>query len=284
MRRLRSDQTGLSYLSTGPEGAPLVVCLHGFPDIPRTWAPLTEDLRRAGYRVVSPWLPGYAPSSLEGPFDVPSLTRTLLSFVDELSPTEPVRIVGHDWGSVIAQCAMARRPDRFRAAATLAIPHLLAFEVNLERYPSQLRRSAYMGFLQLPVASERLVRFRNFRLIERLWKGWSPGFYPGDDYFEELKLCLRSSLPAPLRYYRAMVSLKVLREIREIMKAGPIVVPTMYLHGERDGCVSPEIAEGQEEHFGSMFEMVKLADAGHFLHLERPAEVNGAILRWFEEH
>jgi pimeloyl-ACP methyl ester carboxylesterase len=33
-----------------------------------------------------------------------------------------------------------------------------------------------------------------------------------------------------------------------------------------------------------MFEVVKLADAGHFLHLERPAEVNAAILRWFEAH
>jgi pimeloyl-ACP methyl ester carboxylesterase len=284
MRRFRSEQTGLSYLSTGAEDLPSVVCLHGFPDIPRTWALLTEDLRQGGYRVVSPWLPGYAPSSLDGPFDIPSLTRTILSFVDEISPTEPVRIVGHDWGSVIAQCALAQRPDRFRAAALLAIPHLLAFESNLERYPRQLRRSAYMGFLQLPVASERLVRFRNFRLIERLWKTWSPGFDPGDDYFEEVKLCLRSSLPAPLRYYRAMFSLKSMREIREIMSAGPIVVPTMYLHGERDRCVGPEIVEGQEQYFSALFEMVKLADAGHCLHLERAVEVNGAILRWFREH
>jgi pimeloyl-ACP methyl ester carboxylesterase len=284
MRRLRSEQTGLSYLSTGAEDAPLVVCLHGFPDIPRTWAPLSEHLREAGYRVVSPWLPGYAPSSLEGPFDVPTLTRTILSFVDELAPSEPVRIVGHDWGSLITQCALALRPERFRAAATLAVPHLLAFQANLERYPRQLRRSAHMAFFQLPIVSDRIVKLRNFRFIERLWEIWSPGFNPGSDYFEELKLCLRSSMPAPLRYYRAMTSPKVIRELREIVAAGPIVVPTMYLHGERDGCIGPEIAEGQEEYFSALFEMVKLADAGHFLHLERPAEVNEAILGWFEEH
>lgn len=284
MRRCRSEQTGLSYLSTGPEGAPLVVCLHGFPDIPKTWAPLTEDLRRAGYRVVSPWLPGYAPSSLDGPFEVPSLTRTFISFIDELSPSEPIRIVGHDWGSIIAQCTLAQRPDRFRAAALLAIPHLLAFGANVERYPQQARRSAYIGFFQLPAVSDRLLSFRNFRLIERLWEAWSPGFDPGEDYFEELKLCLRSSMPAPLRYYRALVSLKTVRELRELLAGGPIVVPTTYLHGESDGCVGPEIAEGQEEYFSALFEMVKLADAGHFLHLERPAEVNAAILRWFETH
>ena len=284
MRRLRSERTGISYLSTGAEDAPLVVCLHGFPDIPRTWAPLTEHLCEAGYRVVSPWLPGYAPSSLEGPFDSPSLARTILSFIDELSPSDPVRIVGHDWGSVITQYALAERPERFRAAAILAIPHVLAFATNIERYPRQLQRSAYMGFFQLPIVSDRVVKFRNYRFIERLWHSWSPGFDPGPDYFEELKLCLRASMPAPLKYYRAMASLKAIREMRATLAAGPIVVPTMYLHGERDGLVGPEITEDQEAHFSALFEMVRLADAGHFLQLERPAEVNGAILRWFEGH
>ena len=284
MRPLRSEQTGLSYLSSGPDDAPLVVCLHGFPDIPRTWTPLTEQLREAGYHVVSPWLPGYAPSSLDGPFDTPSVARTILRFVDELSPSEPVRIIGHDWGSAIVQCALAQRPDRFRAAAALAVPHLLVFQANVERYPRQLRRSAYMGFFQLPIVSDRVVQLRNFRFIERLWEAWSPGFDPGSDYFEELKACLRPSMPAPLRYYRAMTSPRAIREVRKILGAGPIVVPTIYLHGERDGCIGPEIAEGQEAYFSALFEMVKLADAGHFLHLERPAEVNGAILRWFEGH
>lgn len=284
MRRLRSQQTGLSYLSTGPEGAPLVLCLHGFPDIPRTWAPLTSGLCGAGYRVVSPWLPGYAPSSLEGPFDAPAVTRTILALVDELSPSEPVRIVGHDWGSVITQCAAALRPERFRAAATLAVPHLLAFEANIERYPRQLRRSAYMGVFQLPLLSDSLVRIRDFRFIERLWESWSPGYHSGHEYFNELKSCLRSSRLAPLKYYRTMRSPRVIREVRAMVSGGPIPVPTIYLHGERDGCIGPEMADGQETHFSAMFETVKLEDAGHFLHLERPAEVNAAILRWFDGH
>ncbi len=284
MRRLRSEQTGLSYLSSGAEDAPLVLCLHGFPDIPRTWGPLTERLCGAGYRVVSPWLPGYAPSSLKGPFDPATLARTILSFVDELSPSEPIRIVGHDWGSVISQCAMSLQPERFRAAAMLAVPHVLAIEVNIERHPSQLGRSAYIGLFQLPFLPDRIVRLRNFRVIERLWKTWSPGYDPGGDYFDELKVCLRSSMPAPIRCYRALLSPKVILETRRMLGANPIVVPTIYLHGERDGCIGPEIADGQEQHFSALFEMVKLADAGHFLHLERPGEVNAAILRWFEGH
>ncbi|MFW2388494.1 MAG: alpha/beta fold hydrolase [Polyangiales bacterium] len=284
MRRLRSNETGISYLSTGADDAPLVLCLHGFPDIPRTWSSLTARLEGAGYRVVSPWLPGYSPSSLEGPFDAPAVTRAILDLLDELSPEEPIRIVGHDWGSVIAQLAIAERPERFRAAATLAVPHLLAFEANIERYPAQLLRSAYMGLFQLPGISDRLVALGGFRFIRRLWRIWSPGFHPGDDYFDELELCLRSSMPAPLRYYRALRSPKIIREVRATVSAGPIPVPMLYLHGERDGCVGVELTEGQERHYGAMFETVKLSDAGHFLHLERPAEVDGAILRWFGGH
>lgn len=284
MHRVRSERTGLSYLSSGEEGAPLVLCVHGFPDIPRTWAPLTERLGRAGYRVVSPWLPGYAPSSLEGPFDLPSVARTMLSLIDELSPLEPIRIVGHDWGATIIQCATAQRPERFRAAAALAVPHMLAFEANLGRYPRQLLKSAYMGLFQIPGVSDRALKLRNYRLVERLWARWSPELDPGHAYFEELKLCLRASMPAPLQYYRALKSPKTIREVRAIVGAGPVVVPTLYLHGERDGCIGPEFADGQEQHYSALFETMKLADAGHFLHLERPAEVNAAILRWFEAH
>ena len=166
----------------------------------------------------------------------------------------------------------------------LAVPHVLAIEANIERYPRQLGRSAYMGFFQLPVLSDRIVRLGNFRFIERLWEIWSPEYDPGDEYFEELKVCLRSSMPAPIQYYRALRSPKVILEVRRMLGANPIVVPTIYLHGERDGCIGPEIAEGQENHFSALFEMVKLADAGHFLHLERPREVNAAIVRWFEGH
>lgn len=284
MRRLRSERTGLSYLSSGADDGPLVLCIHGFPDIPRTWSPLTESLVSAGYRVVSPWLPGYAPSDLDGPFDVPSVTEKLNALADALSPASPIRIVGHDWGVVIAQYAMAKRPDRIRSAVTLAVPHLLAVEANVERYPGQLRRSAYAGLFQLPVLSDRIVKLRNFAFIERLWHNWSPGFDPGEEYFAEIKLCLRSSMPAPIQYYRAMARPTVIRELRSSAAAGPIVVPTLSLHGERDGCIAPELAKGQEAHYSALFEQMVLADAGHFLHLERPGEVNEAILGWFEAH
>ena len=103
MHRLHSEATGISYLTGEERNAPLVICLHGFPDIPRTWSSLADELTAAGHRVVLPWLPGYAPSSLDGPFDLPSLALKIMALIDELSPVRPVRIEGHDWGSAITK-------------------------------------------------------------------------------------------------------------------------------------------------------------------------------------
>ncbi|MDH3622344.1 MAG: alpha/beta hydrolase [Myxococcales bacterium] len=284
MRRLRSEAAGMSYVSTGDVDAPSVVCLHGFPDIPRTWGPLTNTLVGAGFRVMSPWLPGYAPSSLEGPLDPPAVVRRLLTLIGEVSPDAPVRIVGHDWGAVLTHAALSQRPERFRAAAILSIPHPLVLERNVVELPRQSLRSSYMALFQLPVIPEKLIRARDFAFIEWLWKVWSPGFSPGADYFDELKQCLRASMPAPLSYYRSLRSPKVIRELRAILQSDPISVPSLYLHGERDRCIGVELMNGQERYFSALFEAVRLTETGHFVHLERPAEVNRAIVDWFLAH
>ena len=280
----RCEKTGISYVATGEADAPLVLCLHGFPDIPRTWDPLTDTLERAGFRVIAPWLPGYAPSSLDGPLDLPAVTRRLLAFIEEVSPEAPVRLVGHDWGALITHCALSQKPDRFRAAVTLAMPHPLAIQANVAEFPRQLLRSSYIAFFQPPAVPERVIRARNFAFIEWLWKIWSPGFDPGTEYFGELKECLRASMPAPLSYYRSLRSPRVIRELRALLQTDPIPVPTLCLHGEGDSCMGIELTKGQEQYFSALFETVRFAEAGHFLHLERPTEVNQAIQDWFSAH
>ncbi|MEM7433923.1 MAG: alpha/beta hydrolase [Myxococcota bacterium] len=276
--------TGIAYRAFGSLDDPCVVCLHGFPDIPRTWASLAEVLVAQGRRVVAPWLPGYAPSSLVGPLDPLSVADRLLAFIDEISDGSPVHLVGHDWGAICAYPMLYKRPELFRSAAVLAIPHLGAIEANIPDAPRQLLRSSYIALFQIPAIPEWLLRARDYALIERLWKIWSPGFDPGNDYFADLKGCLGRSASAPLAYYRALRSPSVIRRFRVMIAGDPIPVPTLYLHGERDGCMAVGLGAGQEKYFSAMFETVHLAEAGHFLHLERPSEVNEAIADWQTAH
>lgn len=280
-----SKHLGIAYRSSGPPDGPLALCVHGFPDIPRTWDSLSEALIDDGFRVVAPWLPGYSPSSLEGPLNAIATGDRLLKLIDELSPTAPVHFVGHDWGAVSGYVMLARAPLRFRAAALLATPHPRAIQRNGPDHPKQLLRSSYMALFQLRGVAERLVAFRDYALIERLWSLWSPGFEPEAGYLNEVKQCLRDSMPAPLAYYRALSSPAFLRELsRGVPETDPIPVPTIYLHGEHDGCMTPDLAKGQSRYFSALFETIRLAEAGHFLHLERPHDVNTAIREWFKAH
>jgi pimeloyl-ACP methyl ester carboxylesterase len=56
--------------------------------------------------------------------------------------------------------------------------------------------------------------------------------------------------------------------------------PNLYLHGSADGCISADLARGAEPFLAPSSRMLVIEGAGHFLHLEKPAEVNGHILAW----
>src|SRR5690606_5863490 len=71
-------------LSCGPREGPLAICLHGFPDAPGTWAPVMRRLADVGVRCAAPYLRGYAPSTLRGPFDADRLARDAVGLASAL--------------------------------------------------------------------------------------------------------------------------------------------------------------------------------------------------------
>ena len=81
-----------TYLEQGPAEAPLIILAHGFPDYPKTFLPLMAHLCRAGYRCVAPFLRGYAPSVLTGPYDRQRVGGGLLHGLPVLHHEEP----GHE--------------------------------------------------------------------------------------------------------------------------------------------------------------------------------------------
>ena len=252
----------LARLDLG-SGAPLVF-LHGFPDHPPTARPLLDALVVAGHRVIAPWLRGYAPSPLTGPYDLGTLAGDVLALIDEVGG--PVDLVGHDWGAAITYAVCAAAPARVRRAATLALPHPATFLRRL-RDPRQLRQSWYMALFQLPGAGWLAPR-----IIDRLWRAWSPGFVLDPDGRAALHACLAASMPAPLGYYRAMLPPH---------RVGRIATPLLQLHGADDGCVlPPEIGDASDASRFAERVLEIVPGAGHFLHLEDPAGIAARIAAW----
>lgn len=267
-------------LARGDIGAPVALCLHGFPDIATTFTSMLDGLADAGFRAVAPWMRGYAPSVIAGPYDPDSIALDAIALSESLSPSKPIAIIGHDWGAVATYGATSMRPERFTRAVTMAVPHPLAFVRNLPRAPAQLRRSWYMMAFQLPLAPHLAMR-NDGALIDRLWRDWSPGFTAPQDHLHDVKQSIATGMPGPFLYYRQAVR-PLVPALRRIRRAGGqrVGVPTRFLIGDTDGCIGLEAGAGQRRYFEGEFDEHVVHGAGHFLHLERPDEVLRLVVDW----
>jgi pimeloyl-ACP methyl ester carboxylesterase len=265
--------SGTFHALEGRGERPLVF-LHGFPDHPPTGRAFFAELEARGHRVLAPWLRGYAPSPIGGPFDGDTLVADIRAVLDRWAPGTAVDLVGHDWGAVLTYMACIAMPERIHRAVTMAVPHPLTFMRQL-RSRAQLRASWYMGLFQLP-GSERIAAARDFRLIDRLWRRWSPGLTLAREQREELHRCLADSRLAPIQYYRAMR-----RGARAGVKklATPIATPLYALHGADDGCILPPTLDDTRR-FGGPYRREIVPSLGHFLHLEEPAAIAERVSTW----
>ena len=83
-------------------------------------------------------------------------------------------------------------------------------------------------------------------------------------------------------YYRQLFTPPSLpaTQALEALASRPIAVPSLYLHGADDGCMSAQLSEGMEAMFTNRLERVVMPGVGHFLHLEQPDAVLNHILRF----
>ena len=271
------------YLEAG-EG-PTVLALHGFPDHARSYRHQLTALAEAGYRVVAPYMRGYAPTDVPdgGFFGVPALAQDAVALAEALSD-EPVILMGHDWGAAAAHAAAALAPERFSKLITMSVPAGGAFQQSLVTSPAQQRRSWYMFYFQLPMA-DAAVALNDFAFIERLWRDWSPSWDIPMAELASVKSTLGQPgvLSAALNYYRHTFNPPPSAPDAATGTAPQqIQVPALYIHGREDGCIGVELVDGMEASFANGLRTVIIEGAGHFVHQEKPDEVNRVILDFLD--
>jgi pimeloyl-ACP methyl ester carboxylesterase len=109
---------------------PVVVLLHGFPELAYSWRKVMPVLAAAGYHVIAPDQRGYGRTlGWDDSFDDdPDQFRTLnmvrdaIGLVYALGYRSVAAIVGHDAGSPVASWAALVRPDIFQSVAIMSSP------------------------------------------------------------------------------------------------------------------------------------------------------------------
>jgi pimeloyl-ACP methyl ester carboxylesterase len=267
------EANGLRFHYAEAGSGPLVLLLHGFPEFWYGWRRQIPALAEAGFRVVAPDLRGYNTSDrpLEpAQYALPVLVDDVIALIAALGESS-ASVVGHDWGGVIAWYAAMKSPSAFQRLAILNAPHPAAYERELRTFSSQLLRSGYALFFQLPVLPEALFRTANFALLRRVLTGGPASDAADIDRYIEA-FSLPGALTAPLNYYRAAV-----RFARPRCKR--IVTRTLVLWGDRDPYLRPTLATGLEDWVDDV-RVQRFPHADHWLHHRESDGVNRALIEF----
>jgi pimeloyl-ACP methyl ester carboxylesterase len=266
----------LHGVAAGPEDGPLVILLHGFPDFCWGWRHQIAPLADAGLRVLAPDQRGYnlshKPPGIPA-YDLDTLAADVMALA-EVHGRRSVRLVGHDWGGLVAWWAAARHPDRIERLAILNAPHPAVAGAYARSNPSQLLKSSYVGFFQLPWLPEAVLRANNFALMRRaLLRSSRPGTFTEVDFARyRTAWAAPGALTAMLNWYRALRRRPRIDDAR-------VVPPTLVLWGERDRFLEKGLAEASLA-LCDAGRPVWFETAGHWVHLEEAAEVNEELVEF----
>lgn len=266
----------LHLVQAGPRDGPPVILLHGFPEPWFTWQKQVGPLAAAGYRVLAPDQRGYntsdRPDSVSA-YALDTLAADVLGLI-EANGWAKVRLVGHDWGGVVAWWVATRYPERLEQLVILNAPHPVGFRRFLRSHPRQLLRSWYTFYFQIPRLPEALFRWGNWRLLSRALRRSSRSgtFTEADLDRYRIAWSQPGAIKAMIHWYRAAMRFRPVIPVDLQVR-----VPTLIIWGKQDRFLDSELARSSAA-FCEQGRLEFLETATHWVQHEEPERVNQLLL------
>ena len=256
---------------------PLIVLLHGFPEFWFSWRHQIPALAGAGFHVFAPDLRGYnlsdKPKGVKH-YYVNRLTSDVAGLIRALGEEKAI-VVGHDWGAGVAWAFAMTYPKMLDKLIILNGPHPAKMMEGLRR-ASQLRKSWYMFFFQLPFIPELWISAGNFKMIRDTFRRDLSREKMSDAEIDRYieAIARKNAAGCAINYYRAAFRAGMLGKLRSWPK---IESPAMVVWGERDRYLGIDLADPGPE-LVSNLRLEKLPKASHWVQVDEADRVNELIL------
>jgi pimeloyl-ACP methyl ester carboxylesterase len=285
---IQTSHLNFAYEERGDRTAPVVLLLHGWPDDVRTWDVIVEELVRAGYRTITPYLRGFGPTMFRNQLlfrsgQLSALGQDVVEFIDRLNLRD-LTLVGHDWGARAAYVVAALKPECLHGLVAISVGYGTNDPRQVISY-AQARQYWYHWFFATDLGQLALESDRRL-LCRFLWETWSPSWRFTQQEFEATAVSWDNPdwVAVTIHHYRHRWGNSAgdpdYEEIESrLAEPKPIEVPTIVLHGADDGATLPESTANREHLFAAGYERKVISGAGHLVPRENPNVVLGAILK-----
>ncbi len=295
----------LRVVEAGARGAPVVVLLHGFPELAFTWRHQICALADAGYHVLAPDQRGYGASTKPDAVDaytVVEMSADVIGLLDSEvgGGADQAVLVGHDFGGVVAWGAPLLHPDRIAGVVGISFPpvprsrvpttvafrrifgdnffYILYFQehgpadAELSRDPATTMRKIMAADLTAPGSNPDPRGFLD-RIAE---PGHIPAWLTDDEFDHYVAEFTQHGFTGPLNWYRCFDRNW---ELTADPVAPTITAPALFIGGSADPTLAYTPRDRVRELVTGDYREVMI-DGGHWLPEERPVEVTDALLEF----
>ena len=244
---------------------PAVVFIHGIGGGARLWAPQMTSFSAAGhYRPVALDLPGYGERPAVDQMDFEGLAADIEAEIARLGLPRPV-LVGHSMGGMVAQTALRRRPNAYRAAVLACTSPAFG---------------SGTGEFQKKFVADRLAPLEAGKTMADISRTVVAAAMGPNPDIAGRALASAAMAATPERTYRAAVHCLVGFDERANLAA--IRIPVLCLAGEHDLLAPPSGIERMARKIPHA-RYVCLSGVGHFANLEAPPAFDAVLFAFLAQ-
>ena len=250
---------------------PPILLLHGFPDSRKMWQKITPYFIKNNYQVIAPDLRGFGDSPMptqKKDYKVDLIVADLVQLLKDNNITEPIYVMGHDWGAVIAWCFALAHPELVFKMVVLSVGHPKAYA--WAGWEQKMKGLYVLGF-QFKGLAEYFLTKNDFRSL-RQWGKQHP------DIKESIQNMSRQGrLTAGLNYYRSNI-------VSAFANPWPnCKVPVLGILGANDSLLAEDQMKDSEKYMEGKWTYIRLDNIGHWIPLEQPKHLFTLVHDWLSK-